>query len=238
MKIITFILIFLCFSNQFLKSQALKDSLVITDTLKILKPVVSVQNFNILYLEIENSIEVAVPGYKPEQLFCRLKPNNFAIMTGELGKYKIRITGKYLIKSKILFDIFVMQDSQFFFIETKEFHLHSLPEPELFFGSKHGGMISPGEIRMVAMLRVFASNCCNPDVEFRVKSYSLFYQPNEGIGKLLVVDGECLTMEVKYVLAEVRSGEKIVISDVIAEGFDNGVKFTEKKINGIELTVR
>ena len=205
------------------------------------RAVVANEGMNAVYIGLDNPISVAVDGFESGQIYVTVSAE--CNLKGDSGRYTINpIDPRGKVRS-IDFSVYVIpkNNTDTIFVEKKSFRIKRIPMPTPYFGSKSGGLISRGEIRIVNFISVRLEDFPF-DLRYNVSSFKMIFQPNGGFAQYYTTEGPRLSPEMKMVLNNVQKGDKFIIADIkiaSAEMVAEGVKITEKrKIEDIHLIVK
>jgi gliding motility-associated protein GldM len=183
--------------------------------------VVSATGMNVLYTDIENPIDVSVPGVSPDKIKIS-KVTNGIVTTGKVKNPKGEFfRGNWIIKPTTpgqMVQIFITADmsgkpQQFGPIE---YRVKPLPTPIAVFGGKSSGSITKGSA--TAAQGVFATL---PDFDFQlvynITEFKILYT-DRGEDFELPSKGSNLTTEQKNLINRLTRGKNLTIKDIKAVG--------------------
>ncbi|MBT3423197.1 MAG: hypothetical protein HN431_10350 [Bacteroidetes bacterium] len=201
-------------------------------------PRVTVSNdeLTILYINLANPVSVSVDGYLAEQIY--ISSSEDCELKGGSGSYTIKPT--YTRGQSIKFGInvhVISKDKDTVFIEKKIFLLRRIPYATPYFGSKAGGNIGRGELRIVSFISARMESFPF-DLKHQVVSFSMLVQPNGGHSKSYDANSNFLTAEMKEALTGVKKGDKLIFMDIQVATLQDGVEITKpRKLDEIFLIV-
>lgn len=176
---------------------------------------IELDNMNLMYIDIDNPLTIAVPGVNPSQITASSSGG---------GTFKIKSINHYLfhpdgsVRQVSIILTMKMADGSDKIICKKEFNVRKIPHPEVLFGTFTGGAFTKEQIMAVKRI-----NCGFPEgipfyLTVTVKSYTIIIIPEKGDSYVEKVSGNTITEASKARLNNLNSGDRIVITDVAAAG--------------------
>ncbi len=196
---------------------------------------ISADKMNMLYIGLDNPISAAAAGFTPAQT---------SVTTTGGGSFKPdpsqHAQGHYILKPdgsarEITVNVSVkMADGTSKKMGSQTYRVRPVPHPEVLFGTKTGGAISRGEIATVSMINAgLGAGFAFEGLKYIVNSYTFAIAPKSGPAHFLHVNGSRITPECRNFLAQVHTGDLVIIADVNCQG--PGGKLV---ISGPTLTVK
>ncbi len=176
---------------------------------------VSPINMNVLYCGLPNPLEIAVSGYKPDDIQVSISQGTITNVQGQPGKYTA------VVNNPGYTDIIISSNGKT--LVTKRFRSKLIPTPTALVGGKHTGAIfSKAELMAQAGIKAVAEDF-EYDLKYEVLSFTLS----------VTIDGEVksessassvFTAEQRKLIGQSPSGSKIYIFDIKAKGPDGRVR--------------
>ncbi|MGZ5244975.1 MAG: type IX secretion system motor protein PorM/GldM [Bacteroidia bacterium] len=193
---------------------------------------ISADAMNMLYIGLENPMSVSVPGFSDAQTIVNFSGGAGQRKTGP-GKYILKPDGSNrLIKVSVAAK---MPDGSTKAMGQQEYRVRKVPNPEVLFGTKSGGVISRGELLTVSMVNAgLGEGFAYEGLKFQVKGYTFAMSPKAGGNSYFEnVSGNRITGSIRAKLQNARPGDMIVIAQVDVVGPSG-----KKMLNGTNFTVR
>jgi len=191
---------------------------------------VSATAMNVIYIGIDNPIQVSVPGVPDEKV--KIIPSN-VVMTPDpkLGKgfyiAKATTTGEAIVKVMAEFNGKPMQMGEF------KFRLKRIPSPIAKIGGKKDGAIPKAVLAaqsaIIPEMENFDFNVFSKVKSFKMSRYGKGRDPVEKSS-----DSNVLTAEMRDIISNCRPGDKVYFEYIKAILPDN----TVRDINAITLTIQ
>lgn len=220
------------------------------------KPVIAIEmdSMRVLYAGLKNPLQIAYSGAINNQL--NVESDLGSLTNDSLGNYFIDIP--YDQAGRVVnISVYLNKEKESKkLIGTKQFRILAVPQPIPSFGSKSGGEISIGEIRLVNFVSLWLEDFAFEGLKFTVHKYTLTYIPKSGKiskinsvssadhtqqidnGQLIKWEGRssaALTPDMQELLSNSKEGDRFIISDIWAS-FPEGDVI--KLNNNIDLTVK
>lgn len=181
--------------------------------------VVSPTKMNVLYIGVDNPIEISVPGVPSE----KLKPScNNGSLSGGKGKYVVKVKGGSKANISVGADFGGSTKNMGSF----EFRVKPVPDPVANFGGKRANdpnlVISKGALMATQGVMAEMVNF-DFDLKFTVLSFDLAMNVN-GMEISSKSSGNMLSGEQKTYLNKAKAGSKIYIENVKVRGPDGSVR--------------
>ena len=172
-------------------------------------------NMNVLYLGIDNPVQVSVAGYPPSQVTATT--SNGTISTVNRAK------GEYIIKPKRLTNtntpivsLFVTRDGKRTLMGRVDFKVKNVPDPIIMCGGKLDGTISRDELvagqQLVAKMKDFPFD--RKALSYGVISYDVVAYFKGNRRNIKTVKGQKFTKEVKDAIRTTASGQTVTFSNI------------------------
>lgn len=187
---------------------------------------ISTDKMTDLYKRLDNPITIAVPGVANENL----KPSisSGSLMPQGNGKFIARINDD--VKT-VKIELSVEKDGKLSKVGSKEFNVKPIPDPIAMIANKKGGTITRQEL--------LAAGALIPVIEnFKLETFFIITEFSLSIlkDKDLIVkrtNGNLLNSEMKDLIINAASGEKIYFENIKAVGIDGNVR----SLSAINLTI-
>lgn len=169
---------------------------------------------NVLYVGVENPVNVAVSGYESTQIEIELKDNEGRI-EGANGNYVIMPSRPGLLTVVVKADGNVVQETRF--------RAKSIPRPVIYVSGKVGGEITKEDLLKQKEVNVFMENF-DFDVSFRVISFTISTTNSEGYHISVESESNKITEEQKQLIERSNPGQRIDFESVKAIGPDGSTR--------------
>jgi len=179
--------------------------------------VVSPTKMNVLYIGVENPIEISVPGFRDDQISASIRGGS--IYRSGKGAWVAKVTtpGKTQISVSVKDDKGDVRS-----MGSKEFRVKRIPDPVPTVAGKKGGRISKG--LLIAQNRVSATlEGFDFDLKFTVTEFTVSANIG-GFTKDAKARGYKFTPEQIALINQVQRGKKLYIEGVKAAGPDGTVR--------------
>jgi hypothetical protein len=193
---------------------------------------IAADKMNMLYIGLENPMSISVPGFSDAQTIVNFGPGAGARKTGP-GKYILKPDGSNrLIKVTVAAK---MPDGSTKQMGSQEYRVRKVPNPEVLFGTKSGGVISRGELLTVSQVNAgLGEGFAFEGLKYNVTGYTFAMSPKAGGNSYFEnVSGNRITGSIRAKLQNARPGDMIVIAQVDVMGPGG-----KKMLNGTNFTVR
>ncbi|MCB0735942.1 MAG: hypothetical protein KDC92_00420 [Bacteroidetes bacterium] len=171
---------------------------------------------NVLFLGLDNPIEISVAGYEPNNIIANLEPSHVGTLTKMgPGKYVAHINQRDREGCKIVVSVknangeYVQKGSEWF-------RTMKVPMPIANLNNKTGGNISASELRLIQVVNATLGNFLYEGIRFKVDSYS--YEYIKTTGEKVV--GSCIERtiapQLKQAFYNATPGDKFIIHQIEA----------------------
>jgi gliding motility-associated protein GldM len=184
-----------------------------------LKPlaVISATKMNVVYIGLDNPISVSVPGYSPEQVqvSCssggRLRPDK------QKGTYLLTVDGS---NREIQITASVKDSKgQVKKMGLSPYRVRPIPKPTPMLGAiEASGPQSAGVLKSATFVYANLKDFAFEGVKFTPREYYLIFQPKKGEAKAYKGNGAAVTPEMRTALANVRTGDRVTLAQIKADG--------------------
>jgi len=179
--------------------------------------VVSPTKMNVLYIGVDNPIEVSVSGFSADQIHPHISQGSLRKKGGSKYIARVRKSGKSYISVSVTDD---QGNSRS--MGKQEFRVKRVPDPVPMVAGKRGGRIRKAILRaqtgVIAKLQNF-----DFDLKFRVVSFTVSATIG-GFETSKKARGARFTPEQIHLINKVRPGSKVYIENVKARGPDGKVR--------------
>jgi len=173
---------------------------------------VSASKMNMLYIGLDNPIDVSAAGFTPAQTFVKFSGGG-ALKQTSPGHYSFNPDGSQRDVTASCY-VKMADGSTRQMGQALQYRIRKVPKPEILLGTKAGGPISKGEVLIVERVSAgFGEAFAYAGMPVTVHSYRLIINHN---GKLDInpVTGNIIPANVKEKLKNVHSGDMIFLTDV------------------------
>jgi hypothetical protein len=180
--------------------------------------VVSATKMNVIYRAIPNPISVSVPGFDASQISVSSTVGTLT-SAGQNGMYNIMVAPGDVNK-ELTITVSVKADGATKKMGDMMFRLKNIPKPNPQLGSiEADGEVEAAKIKagnaVFALLKDFAFE----GIKYDVKNFTIIYQPKTGASIVETVNGSNLVpARMKGVLQNVRTGDKVLVVNIKAQG--------------------
>ena len=193
---------------------------------------IAADKMNMLYIGLENPMSISVPGFSDAQTIVNFSAGAGARKTGP-GKYILKPDGSNrLIKVSVSAK---MPDGGTKAMGAQEYRIRKVPNPEVLFGTKSGGVISRGELLTVSQVNAgLGEGFAYEGLRYTVTGYTFAMSPKAGGNSYFEnVNGNRISGSIRGKLQNAKPGDMIVIAQVEVNG-----PAGKKLLNGTNFTVK
>jgi gliding motility-associated protein GldM len=189
-----------------------------------LKPlaVISATKMNVVYIGLDNPISVSVPGFSAKDIQVSVNAGGTLRPDAQSGTYLLKVTGttKEVEVSASVKD----SKGQVKKMGIQRYRVRSIPKPMPMLGSiEQSGPVSAGVLKSASFVFANLKDFAFEGIKFTPIEYTIVYQPKKGDGRAFKGLGQAVTGEIKSVLNNVRTGDRITLLQVKAMGPAGGV---------------
>jgi hypothetical protein len=171
---------------------------------------VALPKMNVLYVGVDNPVQIAVSGYESSEL-------SPTITNGSIRKVG---NGNYIIKPRRPGNSQLAVWSKGVVLEKKHFRVKALPDPIALVGSLHEGDVTKVSFLEQTEIVAFMPNF-DFDLSFEVISYRMSLTSRSGFSKEFNVMSKKISVDQKDVVeARLSVGAVIIFDEIIAKGPD------------------
>jgi len=188
--------------------------------------VVSPTAVNVMYLNIDNPIDVSVPGVSPDKITIKVTNGTFSQKKVKNSKGE-NFRGTWAVVPTVIgqdvqVQVFTNANGKLALAGTVPFRVRRVPNPEPQFGGKNTGTISKGTA--TAQTGVFAvMKDFEFDLQYKVTSFTISYADKFGeIEKSS--SSYLLTAEQKQIINNITRGKNLTITNIKALAPDNSTR--------------
>jgi len=169
--------------------------------------VVSPTKMNVLYIGVDNPLDISVPGYPTSSVSASLSGGT---LTGGNGKYVGRVTSTGDVKVNVS----VRTETGTKSVGSVAFRAKRIPDPKVLLGNSSGPVITAGQLRGLPGLIAIADNFPF-DVNFKVRGFEVTYKKS-GSNNLIIKQnaGKIFTPEVKNIFSSARPGDRVWFDNI------------------------
>jgi gliding motility-associated protein GldM len=184
-----------------------------------LKPlaVISATKMNVVYIGLENPISVSVPGYSANQVQVSCGAGGTLKKDGQAGTYILEVNGT----SKEIEITASVKDAKGTVkkMGIQKYRVRQMPKPTPMLGSiEASGPVSAGVLKSAAFVYANLKDFAFEGIQFKPTKYTIVYQPKKGDARAFTVNGQAVPADVKNVLNNVRTGDRITLAQIQATG--------------------
>ena len=167
---------------------------------------------NVLYVGVENPINVAVSGYESSEI--NVVVTNGAVY-GENGEYIVRPKRP----GNLMFEVRVGDE----LIQETHFRVKDLPHPVAMVNRMQGGEVQKESLLKQDEVFAFIQNF-DFDLSFRVISFSVTTFDNKILSANGKSNSNTITDEQKEIIRSLNPGSRIIFDNIKAEGPDGAIR--------------
>jgi gliding motility-associated protein GldM len=184
-----------------------------------LKPlaVISATKMNVVYIGLDNPISVSVPGYSPSQVQVSASAGGTLVRDKQEGTYLLKVSGS---AREIEISASVKDSKgQVKKMGIQKYRVRQIPKPMPMLGSiEQSGPVSAGVLKAATFVYANLKDFAFEGVKFTPVEYTLVYQPKKGDGRAFRGNGQTVGNDIRAVLNNVRTGDRITLLQVKAAG--------------------
>jgi len=195
---------------------------------QVAKPsaVVSPKKMNVLYIGVDNPIEVSAPGIPKEKVRVTMTGGS---VSGSNGNYTARVSAPGTVKINVVAELAPGKTQT---LSESEFRVKRIPDPKAKFAGKSGGTLNAAVIRDQDYISVVLENF-DFDAKFTLQRYNVIVTKPRADATTAVGNGSTLSAAVKAALAGVTPGSTVIFTDIIAVGPDG----TQRNLDPLAIRV-
>jgi gliding motility-associated protein GldM len=184
-----------------------------------LKPmaVISATELNVVYIGLDNPISVSVPGYAPSQI--KVSATGGTLKQGlTQGTYLVSVDAPAGRKISIIASV-TDEHGRVKRMGEQEYRVRQVPKPIPMLGSiSSSGPVSAGQLASAQYVVTNLQDFIYNGVKFTPAEYTLIYLPKGKDAKAFKGYSAAITGDIKNVLQNVRSGDRVILAQVQAIG--------------------
>ena len=174
------------------------------------KPVVALPAMNVVYIGLDNPVQIAVEGYTNNQLAVGCE-NCTIVKTSQNYFLKATTTGTCKV-------IVSYKKRRFRKTDTIFFRVKSVPKPESMFGTLESGNYAAVALLAQNTIRAVMPNFSFQGITYKVIKCEILFVPKSGNPVAFSVIGNQIPLELKRLIAYSWHGDKILVDDITAIG--------------------
>lgn len=195
------------------------ESYPFKSTFTALKPlaVISATKMNVVYIGLDNPISVSVPGYSAKDIQVSASAGGTLRPDAQPGTYLLKASAT----SREIDITASVKDSkgQVKKMGIQKYRVRNIPKPIPMLGSiEASGPVSAGVLKSSAFVFANLKDFAFEGIKFTPIEYYVIYQPKKGDGQALKGSGQAISPEIKQMLNKVRTGDRITLTQVKANG--------------------
>jgi gliding motility-associated protein GldM len=174
---------------------------------------ISASKMSIFYAGIPNPLDVAVPGYRPDQV--SVSTDN-GVITGSAGKYNVAVQmGQNRVCHINVAATTAEKNVKTF---SKEFKIRPLPPLGVTINGKEGGSVAGAEVQAWNFLNAsFGPSFAYDGLQYQVNSYECIVQTRSG-AQIYHGSGPQIGGDIKTAATKCRRGDMIIFYNIKANG--------------------
>jgi gliding motility-associated protein GldM len=189
--------------------------------------VISATKMNVLYVGLDNPIEISCPGYPPDKIIAT--QTGLSTWTGSNGKFIARPADNIQVKEAEIKVSVKTGDNQVKPMGSKTFRIKRVPKPKVLLGTLDGGAISKVQLSVQKVVQANLENFVYDGIKYTVTKFSWTYAP-KGAGRQVqgpeMVNGQLIPGSLSSLISSARTGDMVLISDIVANGPVGQVKIS------------
>jgi gliding motility-associated protein GldM len=179
--------------------------------------VVSATKMNVIYRAIPNPISVSVPGFDASQIIATASTGSLT-SGGQSGVYNLLVQPADA-SQEVVINVSVKADGGTKKMGEMRFRLKNIPKPTPQLGSIDvSGEVDPAKIKGANAVFTILKDFAFEGIKYDVKSFKIIYQPKSGPAQFEAVNGNIVPQRMRGFLQGVKSGEKVYVLDIKAQG--------------------
>lgn len=191
--------------------------------------VVALPAMNVIYIGLDNPINIAVEGYTNNQLTVTTEG---CTLEGTYPETYLTATTTSLSGCQVFVSY---QKDKKIKIDTLNFRIKSIPKPEAVLGTLESGSCPAAAMLAQNTIRAVMPNFVFQGVTFKVTSYQWMFISNDGLTECSdTVKSAAISKKLKYLISKSVGGDKILIDDIKAIGPGGA----QKRLSPIALLVQ
>ncbi|MCB0737444.1 MAG: hypothetical protein KDC92_08015 [Bacteroidetes bacterium] len=178
---------------------------------------ISATKMNVLYLGLDNPIQISVPGYEPKAISASLTPSSVGslVPAGKPGEYIAKIKSREKDGCKIVVNV-KNQKGEVLPKGSQVFRTMKVPSPYANLNNKTGGSISAAELKVVRTVNATLDNFVFEGIRYTVTGYDFIYSPKRGTLLRGKGQGAAIADQLKGAFANAKRGDQIIINGIQA----------------------
>lgn len=181
---------------------------------------VSAEALNVFYIGLSNPITISVPGFSPDVVKASMTGGTLIPKGG--NKYEVKVTQR----GKATISVSVVQDGKSKNMGGFDFKVLPIPKPEARWGTLEAGAYSSGSVKAQGMVNASLGSFVYEGVKYTVTEYSFVKVPRRGEAQFAKNTGAIASPQIKSYVNSIKSGDKLIFSDIVATGPDGKRKLS------------
>ncbi|PYF68427.1 type IX secretion system motor protein PorM/GldM [Pedobacter nutrimenti] len=175
--------------------------------------VVNAKKMNVLYIGVENPINVSAPGIPKEKIKVNMTGGS---LHGSNGEYIVKVNSPGLVKINVSAELSGRSQQ----ISSSEFRVKRIPDPRAKFGGKTGGVLPTVAIK--SQDKIFANlEGFDFDAKFTITRFTLIIMKPGDNATVLHATGNAMTGQMRSAIANISPGSRVIFDNIQATGPDN-----------------
>lgn len=185
-----------------------------------LKPlaVISATKMNVVYIGLQNPISVSVPGYSASQLQVSSSAGG-TLSKGEGGAGTYNLTVSNTVREIEISASVKDAQGKVKKMGVQKYRVRPIPKPTPMLGSiEVSGPVAAGVVKSASFVFTTLKDFVFEGVKFTPTEWTLIIQPKKGDGFYVKGNGPSLSPQAKAALNVIKSGDKITLTQIRANG--------------------
>jgi gliding motility-associated protein GldM len=185
----------------------------------VVKPlaVVSATKMNVIYRGIDNPISVSVPGYSATQISVSTDVGTLT-SAGQAGTYNLNVPINNSAR-ELKISVSAKTPEGVKKMGEQVYRIKNVPKPTPMLGAiESNGTYTPAQIKSAAFVYAALKDFPFEGISYTPVSYKIIFVPKRGDAQLFLGNGQAITPQIKAAFNNVRSGDKIILTDIRANG--------------------
>lgn len=179
--------------------------------------VISATELNVLYIGLNNPISVSVPGYSADEVKVTSSAGDL-IPGPSRGTYFVKVdpsVGREITISASVKD----ENGKLKEMGTQKYRVRKVPKPTPALGLiDASGTISAGQLAAIQYVYTPLKDFIYQNIQYTTAEYTILYMPKGQPAKPYKGYGGAITPEIKNVFRNARSGDRVFLVQVRADG--------------------
>ncbi len=170
--------------------------------------VISPTKMNVLYMGVDNPLEISVPGYPAEDVIAVISQGSIRRVRGATWHARVRKPGKAKVTVYVK-----TPDGGKRLVGSMEFRVKRIPDPQPMIGN-----LKPGKVR-ASVFKAQRGVIADPgdflfDVRFKVLSFEMVYKPKRGEAIKVRAKGPLFNQRMRQLIQRARPGDSFSFYEI------------------------